>query len=185
MLVFKTEKDFYTSVIKSLEELDPRWESYKKGIIIVGSHEPEDIDRKLEIIQHAREDKRPLLGICMGMQLMCIEYARNVLNYQNANSTEIDANTLYPIITKLPELRVGIRLVENRFESHWHNYAFNNLYKSYFEKEWNLIFTENILEKIILKDHPFFVGVQYHPEYQNSEKKPHPLLREFINKCRN
>ena len=126
MLFLRTEKDFSVSVEKALDEIDKDWRDYE-GLIISGTHSPDIIDEKLEALKEAREKGTPALGICFGMQLMVIEYARSM--GLNANTTEIE-ETEHPVIHKLPKLRVGIFKVDwptfgSRMESHWHNYAFN------------------------------------------------------------
>lgn len=168
-------------MVKALNEIDPKWMNYP-GYILVGSHSPntDKLGEVLAKIKHFREQKFPILGLCMGMQFMCIEYMRNVWGVKIANTTELDGKTTVPVIHKLPNLRVGIAMVGDRLESHWHNYAFNPDYTQLFEKDWDMVFTDNILEEMKLKKHPFCVGVQYHPEYENIKGKPHPILKAFI-----
>jgi CTP synthase len=182
MKVSREIGSFYTSVIKALNEIDPNWSNYE-GYLLVGSHTPKEL-KLVEILSDLkkyRENNLPVLGLCMGMQLMCIEYMRNVWGIEVANSTEIEPDTKVPIIHKLPELRVGIKPVKDRMESHWHNYAFNTAYQELFEKDWDMVFTDNILEEMRLKNYPQYVGVQYHPEYQSSKDNPHLILKNFIN----
>lgn len=187
MEILRTEQDFYTSLIRALEEIDPKYEKYK-GVVVLGSHAPSDVENKLETIRLARENKTPLLGICMGMQLMAIEFARNVLGMPRANSTEIDPQTPFPIVKRLKELRVGMKIVNwedgtTTHESHWHQYAFNPIYVSEF-KNWNFSLGDEAVEMIRLRDHPFFLGTQFHAEYQSSKDKPHKLLVAFIEACK-
>lgn len=186
MELIKNVSDFYTSVEKALHEIDENWLNYK-GLIVVGSHFPSSVEEKLQKIKEAREQNIPFLGICFGMQLMAIEFARNVLNMEKANSEEIDANA--DLIYKLPELRVGIKPVTwsggQTYESHWHNYAFNQKYHEVFSNYFDISYTENVAEIIKLRSHPFFTGVQFHPEYQSSKDKPHLLLSQFLEICRN
>ena len=185
MRLVKSNSDFFSSVEHALTGIDPKWREYTGGLI-VGSHEPANLQEKLDLIQRAREDKVPLLGICLGLQLMLVEYARNVLRL-DANSTEIEPETPHPVIIKMPSMRVGIRPVTYKDtttqESHWHNYRFNTDYNDMF-KDWELVFSGEVLELARLKGHPYFMGTQFHPEYQSSSEKPHPILKEFIEKCK-
>lgn len=186
MIILKTESDFYTSVLKALKEIDPRFEDYI-GLIITGSHSPAHVEDNLRKIEWARKNNIPTLGICMGMQLMAIEYARSI-GMVEANSMEIDPETSTPIIKKMPTLRVGIKEViwggGRRMESHWHNYCFNRDYIDPFLSDWIISFTEDVVEVMELRRHPFFVGIQFHPEYQSSKSNPHPLLKQFIKACK-
>lgn len=181
-----------------MEQIDPEYKKYP-GVIITGTHQPLDWERKLEMIQLAREHNVPFLGICMGMQLMLVEYAKNVINMVDANSEEIDKDCLHPVVIKMDHLRVGIKPVQMKnpvtgeeyesMESHWHNYKFNDKYTEIYEHNgMEFIFTDDggvsVAEVAILKGRPSFIGVQFHPEYQSSKKKPHPLLVEFLNVCR-
>lgn len=188
MQILKSENDFYTSVYKALKEIDPRFEDYN-GLIITGSHSPMHVEDNLKKIRWARENKIPTLGICMGMQLMAIEFARWDAGDENKyNSTEIDPNAEFPIVIKMPELRVGIRPVnwggQTRMESHWHNYKINREFLSIFREDWVVTETDEVVEVMRMKGHPFFCGIQFHPEYQSSKNNPHPLLKEFIKACK-
>lgn len=159
---------FTTSVKKALYEIDPKYLEYR-GVVICGSHSPKDanIADLLSTIQYAREHGTPILGICFGYQLMAIEYARNVLGQEYATSEEFTKEGDH-VVTKLPELRVG--LIDG--ESYWHRYEVNP----------GLI-------HIMLGDENVatdrYMGVQYHPEYQSSIDKPHPILVNFLDICRN
>jgi CTP synthase (UTP-ammonia lyase) len=145
--------DFNTSVKKSLSEIDPKWEEYE-GLVICGTHSPElyDIEHQINEIRDARENSMPYLGICFGHQLAAVEYARNVRGIKDAVSTEWGKGT--PVVVKLPELKVGL----HNGESYWHNY-----------------------EVTIRWQNPeHFFTCQFHPEYQSTKKKPHPLLVSFL-----
>lgn len=177
--------DFNTSVEKALTEIEPRWKELP-GIIVCGTHKPipEKIDDFLTDIKMARENNIPFLGICFGMQLMAIEYAKNVLNIENATSEEFGTGTL--IVKKMPGLRVGmIPAVVNKTlsaESFWHLYRVDiDLILT--KDEWDFGEANEVVTWMKLDNHPYFVGVQFHPEYQSSKEKPHPLLTEFINHC--
>lgn len=149
--------DFNTSVEKALDEIDPKWRGYH-GLIICGTHSPEskDVESQIKMIEIARQDGTPFLGICFGHQLSAIEYARTVMKIEDATSEEFGQGTL--IVKKLPELHVGL----HKGESYWNNYA----------PIWDTW------------DSPDnFITCQYHPEYQSSKDNPHPLLVKFIKLC--
>ena len=178
------------------------------GVLVPGGFGDRGIDGKIHAIQYAREHKKPFLGICLGMQLATVEYARNVLGLKGAHSSEIDPNTTYPIIDLLPEqkdiedlggtLRLGLypcRLVEHTkvaeaygeevvYERHRHRYEFNNQFRQQMEQA-GFIFSGTspdgrLVEIIELKDHPWFVASQFHPELVSRPTRPQPLFREFI-----
>jgi len=178
------------------------------GIIVPGGFGNRAIEGKIQAIEYARTNKIPYLGLCLGMQLATIEFARNVCGLENANSTEMDPDTPYPIIDYLPEqyegidmggtLRLGLYdcklqngttahkayqkdLIQER---HRHRYEFNNKYKEVLGN-CGLVFSginpkTNLVEIIEIKDHPFFVASQFHPEFLSRPQRPHPLFREFI-----
>lgn len=180
------------------------------GILIPGGFGNRGIDGKLCAIKFARENNIPLLGICLGLQLSCIEFARNVLGLKDANSTEFDPNTPHPIITILEgkdsdknmggTLRLGnypCQLLPNSkayyaynkkdviFERHRHRYEVNYFkYKDDFEKH-GLVFSgiykeKELVEIIELKNHKFFVASQFHPEFTTKTFSPNPLFKSFI-----
>ncbi|MBI3589689.1 MAG: CTP synthase [Candidatus Liptonbacteria bacterium] len=198
-------KDFETkpNAVKSLSGYD--------GIIVPGGFGSRGVEGKIKAIKYAREHKIPYFGLCYGMQLATVEFARDVAGMKNANSTEINPKTPYPIIDILPEqiknlseknlggsMRLGAykcRLVKNTIalkaygkplisERHRHRYEVNNKLRDKLEKS-GLIFSglnpeKNLVEIIELKNHPFFVGVQFHPELKSRPFDPHPLFLEFI-----
>lgn len=198
--------DFKTSVKKALSEIDSNWESYD-GLIVCGTHSQEqNIDPILEKIKEYRESNRPFLGICMGLHLAIVEYARNVWGVKEATTEELNDCPRHTfqvkdyhggdfdppskcscppfMVVRMPELRVGIRNVNGRMESHWHNYRASHEAVRYLQKSFKITMSEDgILEEMSLPDHPFFWGVQYHPEYQTSKEKPHFLLKDFLNSC--
>lgn len=186
MEIIKGENDFHTSVEKALDEIDQKWREYP-GLIVCGSHMPTDVDKKIAAIKKARENGTPFLGICFGMQLAAIEHSRNVGGVKVASTEEISGDT-NDVINKLPKLRVGMYSVDSWWatqgESHWHHYALNTQYKEHFNHFFDISWSDGIAEIMRLKDHRFFVGVQFHPEYQSSKDKPHPLLVQFLNVCR-
>lgn len=174
--------DFTTSLIKALNEIDNQWRNHS-GLIIAGTHNPRDIDAMISKIKKARENNIPFLGICMGFQIALIEWARH-LGHTGANTAEIDQNATPKIIVQLPTIRVGIRPVywrgKESMESHWHNFAFARKHAGYFEKDWELSWTDGILEIARLRENKFHMGVQFHPEYESSKESPHFILKEFI-----
>jgi len=188
MEILKTKDDFFTSVERAFDEIDGNWRKYE-GLVVLGSHAPTLIDEKIARIKDAREKGTPFLGICFGMQLAVIEYARNVLKEVEATSQEFGKGTYF--IKRMSELRVGMKEVRDNYgtfyESHWHNYCVNNdvlgglLDAGLSVTEWG---DGNIVERVEIKNHPHFVAVQYHPEYQSTEDKPHRVLLKFINACR-
>jgi CTP synthase len=178
------------------------------GILVPGGFGDRGIEGKIEATRYARENKIPFLGICLGMQLATVEFARNVLHYKGAHSSEFNPSTEYPIIDLLPEqkdiedlggtLRLGLypcRLVEGTkafsaygeavvYERHRHRYEFNNHFRQAME-ESGLIFSGTspdgrLVEIIELKDHPWFVASQFHPEFVSRPTRPQPLFRDFV-----
>lgn len=163
---------------------------------------------KILTAKFCRENKIPYLGLCLGMQVLCVEFARHVLNLHDANTTEIDPNTPHPVISLLSEqrgidnmggtMRLGAypcALLPNTkaasaygslliSERHRHRFEFNNAYKKACEEK-GLVFSgtlENgqLCEIAEIKDHPWMVGVQFHPEFKSKPTDPHPLFRDFI-----
>ncbi len=180
------------------------------GILVPGGFGERGTYGKLLAIKYARENKIPLLGICYGMHLACIEYARNVFGYEDANTTEIDPNTTHPIIDYLPgqyeginmggTLRLGLydcKLIGNTLTKHYYNkdlikerhrhrYEFNNKFLELFSKD--LIVSginpqANLVEIVELKNHPYFICCQFHPEFLSRPNRPHPLFIGLIEKA--
>ncbi|MBS4175396.1 CTP synthase [Bacillus sp. FJAT-49736] len=178
------------------------------GILVPGGFGDRGVEGKILAIQYARENKVPFLGICLGMQLASIEFARNVLGLNGAHSSEIDPTTKYPIIDLLPEqkeiedlggtLRLGLYPCkvekdtkafavydkEIIYERHRHRYEFNNHYRQQMEEE-GFVFSGTspdgrLIEIIEIKDHPWFVASQFHPEFTSRPTRPQPLFRGFI-----
>ncbi len=179
-----------------------------KGIIVPGGFGKRGTEGKMLAIKFARENKVPYLGLCLGMQLSLIEIARDVLNYSDANSTEFDPDTTHKIIDYLPDQYEGIKLGGTMRlgeydcslikgtktydlyksdlikERHRHRYEFNNGFKKEFEEN-GVIFSginpqTNLCEIIELKDHPFFIASQFHPEFLSRPLQPHPLFVGFV-----
>ncbi|WP_309609073.1 CTP synthase [Flavobacterium sp.] len=166
------------------------------------------IEGKIETVQYARENKIPFLGICLGMQMAVIEYSRNVVGLLDANSSEMNENTPNPVISIMEEqktitdkggtMRLGAWKCEIKpntlahkiynktsiLERHRHRYEFNNDYLAQLENaglKASGINTETGLVEIIeIENHPFFIGVQYHPEYKSTVANPHPLFVNFV-----
>ncbi|AST95863.1 CTP synthase [Shouchella clausii] len=178
------------------------------GILVPGGFGDRGIEGKITAIRYARENKVPFLGICLGMQLASVEFARTVLGLEGANSAELNPQTPYPIIDLLPEqkdvedlggtLRLGLypcKLQEGTaaraaygeevvYERHRHRYEFNNEYREQMEKA-GFVFSGTspdgrLVEVIEVTDHPFFVASQFHPEFVSRPTRPQPLFREFV-----
>lgn len=180
MKVHKGPNDFHTSVERALEDINKDWHTTYHGDIIVGSHAPSDIDVKLEVIRQARENGTPLLGICLGMQLMVMEFAKNVLGIEDATLAEISEEGT-PVTYKLPELHIG----QDDGESYWHNYAIKPEFAKLLDEKFFVYYLKDtdIVKEIRMENHPFFVGVQYHPEYQSTKGNPHLLLTDMFKTC--
>ncbi len=178
------------------------------GILIPGGFGQRGIEGKNLAIEYARIEKIPFFGICLGMQTSIIEFARNVCNLKKADSTEFNPKTPFPVISLLEEqkkvkflggsMRLGAwpcYIKKNTlaskiykrtlvYERHRHRYEFNIKYKKMFEKK-GMVFSGTskdgrLIEIIELKDHPFFIACQFHPEFKSRPLKPHPLFKEFI-----
>ena len=178
------------------------------GVLVPGGFGERGLEGKIAAVQYAREHGVPFLGICLGMQMAVVEYARHVLGLTGAHTSEVDPNTPYPVIDLMPDqqhidekggtMRLGkysCRLSrdsvafaaygeENIFERHRHRYEFNNAYRDLFVEGGMRIGGVNperdLVEIVELPNHPWFVGVQYHPELRSRPNRPHPLFREFV-----
>ncbi|MDR2828374.1 MAG: CTP synthase [Acholeplasmatales bacterium] len=179
-----------------------------QGILVPGGFGERATSGKISAIKYARTNNIPFFGICYGMQLAAVEFARNVLNLEDANSTEIDEFTKNPIIHILDNhtsdeakggtLRLGLYpcdILKNTktynayktasiAERHRHRYEFNNDYIDLFNKNGLIISgynkNDNLVEILELKDHPFFIACQFHPEFLSRPLRPHPLFDSFI-----
>ena len=182
--------------------------SHLDGILVAPGFGERGIEGKIEAIRYVREQQIPFFGICLGMQMAVIEFSRNILGLTQANSSEMDAATPHPVIDimeaqkKITEkggtMRLGswkCDLLENTnialiydttsiMERHRHRYEFNNAYKSQLEnagmKASGFNPETGLVEIIEIPTHPWFVGVQYHPEYKSTVANPHPLFLAFI-----
>ncbi|HBV23609.1 MAG TPA: CTP synthase [Jeotgalicoccus sp.] len=223
-------QDAYLSVAESLRhagyevhaDIDIHWinsqdvtpQNYKEilsevdGIVVPGGFGDRGIEGKILTLNYAREENVPVLGICLGMQLATVEFARNVAGLTGANSSELDEHTPHAIIDLMPDqkdvvdlggtLRLGsfpcvikegtkareLYQVSEVNERHRHRFEFNNAYKEQLE-EAGMIFSGTspdgrLVEMVELKDHPYYVGVQFHPEFQSRPTRPHPLFSGLI-----
>ncbi|ARI76049.1 CTP synthase [Halobacillus mangrovi] len=222
--------DAYISVVEALKhagysynaDIDVKWVNSENvtrsnvaemlqgvdGILVPGGFGDRGIEGKIEAIRYAREEQVPFLGICLGMQLATVEFARNVLNLSGAHSAEIDPTTPHPIIDLLPEqkeisdlggtLRLGIypsRLKEDTrameaygeeviYERHRHRFEFNNHYREQMEaagfKFSGTSPDGRLVEIIEVEDHPWFVASQFHPEFKSRPTRPQELFHGFI-----
>jgi CTP synthase len=178
------------------------------GILVPGGFGGRGVEGKINAARYAREHKIPYLGLCLGMQVATIEFTRNVCGIKDANSTEFDKNTPDPVISLLEEqhgvqhkgasMRLGTwptkivpgTLAEKIYgdaevtERHRHRYEFNMKYRDRMNAKGFIISGTSpdgaLAELIELRDHPYFVSCQYHPEFQSKPNKPHPLFKSFI-----
>ena len=181
------------------------------GVLVAPGFGERGIEGKINAVKYVREHKIPFFGICLGMQMAVIEYARNVLQLPAANSVEMDADTPHPVISLMDEqrniiqkggtMRLGAwtcaiekdsllhKVYENdRIEErHRHRYEFNDAYYEQYQAHGMIASGVNpetkLVEAIELPAHPWFVGVQYHPEYSSTVANPHPLFVGFVNAC--
>jgi CTP synthase len=183
------------------------------GILVPGGFGYRGIEGKIAAIQFAREKQIPFLGICLGMQAAIIEFARHVCGLKEANSTEFNKTTPHPVVSLLEEqkiiqakggtMRLGaypcwlkegtisFRAYHKKLihERHRHRYEFNNSYEALLTQHGLVIAgvyqPKKLVEIIELRDHPWFIGVQFHPEFKSKPHEAHPLFREFIKACLN
>ncbi|MFN8348491.1 MAG: CTP synthase [Spirosomataceae bacterium] len=178
------------------------------GVLVAPGFGERGIEGKIAAVQYVRENNIPFFGICLGMQMAVIEYARNVLGWADAHSTEMDSETDHAVIGMMEEqksitnkggtMRLGAYACKlqpqtlahkiygksNISERHRHRYEFNNAYRKDFEKAGMLLSGINpendLVEVIELPNHPYFIGVQYHPELKSTVMAPHPLFVHFV-----
>jgi len=193
----------YEEVKRLLGDLD--------GVLVAPGFGERGIEGKLSAIRYVREHKIPFFGICLGMQCAVVEYGRNVLNMEGACSTEVDKDTAYPLIDLMPDqqkitqkggtMRLGAydcTLTKGSksskaykslqiSERHRHRYEFNNYFLEQFEKSDLCPVGFNpdtgLVEIVEMKNHPWFVGVQFHPELKSTVENPHPLFVDFVRAC--
>lgn len=186
------------------------WEQFEHldGVVVPGGFGERGIEGKIQAARWARENGVPYLGLCLGMQVMCIEFARHILNSDEPNSTEFDQHTKHPVISLMPdqhdladmggtmrlgaypcELKEGTRAAAAYeepliYERHRHRWEFNNAYREMLE-EAGMAFSGlspngRLVEIAELRDHPFMLGSQFHPEFKSRPNKPHPLFNAFL-----
>ncbi len=188
------------NAVEKLENLD--------GVLVAPGFGERGIEGKIAAIQYVRENNIPFFGICLGMQMAVIEYARNVIGWENAHSVEMDATTDHPVIHLMKDqkdisnkggtMRLGaypcrikkdtlahkIYGKTNISERHRHRYEFNNKYLKEFDEK-GLVATginpdNNLVEMVELPSHPFYIGVQFHPELKSTVMNPHPIFVNFV-----
>jgi CTP synthase len=178
------------------------------GLLIPGGFGERGVEGKIRAIQHARETNLPFFGICLGMQCATIEFARNVAGLEGANTEELDPRAAHPVIHVIPEnagieqkgatMRLGKYRCEladgtlarklygepTIYERHRHRFEYNNAYRERLERAGLLTSgryaDKNLVEIVELQNHPFFVGVQFHPEFKSKPLRPHPLFAGFV-----
>jgi CTP synthase len=178
------------------------------GILVAPGFGERGIEGKIIAIKYARENKVPFFGICLGMQMAVIEFARNVIGWKDAHSTEMNPKTKHAVIDMMPDqkkitakggtMRLGAYVCEVSKDSkaykayektkvterHRHRYEFNNKYLADFESLGMAVTGINpdtkLAEIVEVKDHPYFVAVQFHPEYRSTVLNPHPLFIKFV-----
>jgi CTP synthase len=178
------------------------------GVLVPGGFGDRGVEGKINAARYARESRTPFLGLCLGMQVATIEFARNVCGLEKANSVEFDPTTPHPVICLLEEqkdvtdkggsMRLGTwqtRIAEGTLarqvygkneasERHRHRYEFNMAYRETMEKNGFVISGTSpdgsLVELIELKNHPWFLACQFHPEFQSKPNKAHPLFKGFI-----
>jgi len=181
------------------------------GLVVPGGFGYRGVEGKILAARYARENRVPYLGLCLGMQTMCIEFARNVLNLSGANSSEFNEGTPHPVIDLMLEqrsitemggtMRLGLyecQLSEGSIahqayqtdqvqERHRHRFEFNNRYRSRFAENGmrfsGMNIKNNLIEIAEIIDHPFMLGSQFHPEFTSRPTSPHPLFVQFIDAC--
>ena len=182
--------------------------SHLDGVLVAPGFGERGIEGKIDAVKYVREHNIPFLGVCLGMQMAVIEFARNVLGLKDANSTEMDMETPYPVIDLMEDqksitdkggtMRLGAWACELKDSSivrdvyktdiiqerHRHRYEFNNKYKAQIESAGMMATGLNpdtdLVEIFEIPNHPWFVGVQYHPEYKSTVDNPHPLFVAFV-----
>ena len=222
--------DAYISIVEALKHggienftnVDIRWVNSEEltdenayeylagsdGILVPGGFGDRGIEGKIAAARYARENGIPYFGICLGMQIAVIEYARHMAGLEGANSSEIDSQTPYPVIDLMPEqkdiedlggtMRLGLypcKISEGSlahkvycdqliYERHRHRYEFNNEYRKKIEDAGLIVSGQSpdskLVEMIELPTHPFYIGVQFHPEFKSRPNRAHPLFRSFI-----
>lgn len=208
---FESDTDIEIKWVNSEEVTEESVDEILKdvdGILVPGGFGHRGIEGKIIAIRYAREKKIPFFGICLGMQMACVEAARNLLKLEGAHSSEIHPETPHPIIDLLPEqkeverkggtMRLGLypcKIVPGSlahqaygkdliYERHRHRYEFNNAYREQLEKIGyrfsGMSPDERLVEIVEYTNHPWFVASQFHPEFISRPNRPHPLFRDFV-----
>ena len=180
-----------------------------QGIVVPGGFGPRGVEGMVDTVHYARKNKVPYLGLCLGLQVMVIDWARNVLGLDNANSSELDPDTPHPVIHIMPEQRdltdlggtmrlggypcrpqrnsrtmLAYRNAAEVEERHRHRFEVNNSYRECLESSGMIMGglspDGKLVETAEVRGHPFMVGVQFHPEFQSRPNRPHPLFCDFI-----
>ncbi|MGC4056795.1 MAG: CTP synthase [Chitinophagaceae bacterium] len=188
------------NVIEKLQNID--------AVLVAPGFGARGIDGKIDAIRYARENKIPFFGICLGMQMACVEFARNVLGHKQAHSTEMNPETMDPVICMMEDQKKVVNLggtmrlgsydctltedsavasaygMTHISERHRHRYEFNNAYLADFESNGMRAVGKNpetgLVEIMEVKDHPFYIATQFHPEYKSTVENPHPLFVAFV-----
>jgi len=183
------------------------------GILVAPGFGERGVEGKITAIKFARENKIPFLGICLGMQCAVVEFGRNVLGFSDAHSTEMNPNTTHAVIDIMKDQKTicakggtmrlgaypckikegskayGVYKTIDISERHRHRYEFNNKYLDDYQAAGMMAVginpKDNLVEMVELKDHPWFIGVQFHPEYSSTVASPHPLFISFVDAARN
>ena len=166
MNIYLPENPLVTTLYKALDEIDEKWRDYN-GVIVTGSWPGQNDDKFIEEIipkiKEAKENRIPYLGLCLGMQAIGVMEGGGLI--------------------KMPEHRQGVYKVHGwggeGEESHWHRFRVWGEFP-----EYDVYEDEGIVSSMRLREHPFFVACQFHPEYQSSKDRPHPLLVQFLGECR-
>lgn len=206
---FDTEVNIRWINSEDLEKDDPQEHLEGiAGIVVPGGFGSRGVDGKIKTIQYAREQKIPFLGLCLGMQCLVMEWAKNIAQLDHANSSEFDPDTENPVISLMPEqedvvdlggtMRLGLwpcRLEENTlasklygkeviYERHRHRYEFNNAYRNLFLETGFMVSGTSpdgrLVEIVELPSHPFFIACQFHPEFQSRPSTPHPMFSGLV-----
>jgi CTP synthase len=202
-------------VVVDAEEIErygpEKYLAHVSGILVPGGFGDRGTEGKITATRYARENSIPYLGLCLGMQIATIEFARNVCQLAGANSTEFDPSTPHPVICLLEEqkevstkggsMRLGTwptLLKEGSVahhiygrheiaERHRHRFEFNSTYRELLEKEGLTVsgtsLDGELVEMIEIPNHPWFIAVQFHPEFQSKPNSPHPLFHAFVAAC--
>jgi CTP synthase len=178
------------------------------GVLVAPGFGKRGIEGKIEAVRYVRENNIPFFGICLGMQMSIIEYSRTILGYKDANSTEMNENTPHPVVNLMEDqktvtdkggtMRLGAWKCEIKPDSlahkiygkteiserHRHRYEYNSAYVEQLQKAGLIASGVNpdtgLVEIVEIENHPFFIGVQYHPEYKSTVANPHPIFVSFV-----